>query len=454
MVMLVMAGFSGLGAAPAAAAPDDVTATEVSFEGNGGVVLHGTILAGASAAGRRPAMVMVQGAGNRGRQVIRPDAEAYARLGLVVLIYDKRTAGYSLFHRDYSVLADDALAGLRLLAARPDVDPARLGLWGASEGAFVAPLAAARSADVRYVIAVGAAGVAPAVQARWEWGEYLRHFGVSGSLTRTMQGPAFRTVVGAGLFAEAGFDPSAAWRQVRQPVLAEWGEMDHDVMPELSARLIAEALHDAGNTHATIRTVPGVRHNLHLTANGGYDHLDAVPPDYGRYESAWIDAPAPTAAELPAGGGPIPAVAPLRWYDSFGLQAAGFALLVLGFAAFPLTAAFRRLRGHRFAPTVRRPARWLAGAGLAATLGGPLYLLFMMAIAAQVVGPTLLGRPLPWLLLQLLALGTVAALVATVIAWRRHRAEISAPERARLGLLVTAGTLFLPLAVHWGLLAG
>ncbi|MEV6924074.1 hypothetical protein AB0M46_06110 [Dactylosporangium sp. NPDC051485] len=454
MVMLVMAGFAGLGAAPAAAAPGDVSATEVSFEGAGGVVLHGTVLAGASAAGRRPAMVMLQGAGNRGRQAIRPDAEAYARLGVVVLIYDKRTVGYSLFHRDYSVLADDALAGLRLLAARPDVDPARLGLWSASEGAFVAPLAAARSADVKYVIATGAVGVAPAVQTRWQWGEYLRHFGVSGSLTRTMQGPAFRTVVGAGLFTEGDFDPLAGWREVRQPVLAEWGELDHDAMPELSARLIAGALHDAGNTHATFRTVPGVRHTLHLTADGGFDHLAAIPSDYGRYEAAWIDAPAPTAAELPAGGGPVPAVAPLRWYESFGLQVAGFALLVVGFAAFPLTAAFRRVRGRRFAPPVRRPARWLAGAGLAATLGAPLYLFFMMAVAAQVVGPTLLGRPLPWLLLQLLALATVVALVCTAIAWRRHRGEISAPEHVRLTLLVTAGALFLPLAVHWGLLAG
>ena len=81
---------------------------------------------------------MLQGAGNRGRQELRAEAEAFARRGVVTLIYDKRTVGYSLLHRDYAVLAEDALAGLRLLRARADVDPASVGLWAQSEGAYVA----------------------------------------------------------------------------------------------------------------------------------------------------------------------------------------------------------------------------------------------------------------------------------------------------------------------------
>jgi dienelactone hydrolase len=440
----------------AAAAAEDVVATEVSFEGSGGVVLHGTVVAPAAQGERRAAMVMVQGAGNRGRRVIRPDADAFARLGVVVLIYDKRTEGYSLLHRDYSVLADDALAGLRLLSARPDVDPQRLGLWAASEGAFAAPLAARRSDAVRFVIAVGAAGVEPAVQTRWQWSEYLRHGGVSGSLAYTMRETAFRTVVAAGLFTESGFDAAGAWTGVRQPVLAEWGELDHDVMPAVSAPLIRRALARGGNTGVTIRTVPGVRHSLHLTANGGFDHLDALPADYGRYEAAWIaglpNVPGAGVQE-PADREPeVPAIAPLPWYGTPWLQLAGFTLLVAGFAAYPVTAAVRRLRGRRYCPPVRRPARWLAGAGLAATLGAPLYLLFMMASAANVIGPVALGRPLPWLALQLLAVATVVAAAATATAGWRRRRDVPRAERVRLGLLVAAGGLFLPLAVYWGLL--
>ncbi|MCP2323113.1 hypothetical protein HDA40_001620 [Hamadaea flava] len=452
LVTLLALGAGGPYATPAAAAPGvDVAATVVSFEGDDGVVLHGTVVAPAASAVRRPAMVMLQGAGNRGQQALRADAEAFARQGVVVLLYDKRTDGYSLLQRDYSVLAGDALAGLRTLRARHDVDPARLGLWAASEGAFVAPLAATRSADVKFVITVGAVGVAPAVQTRWQWGQYLHHRGVSGSLAYAMREPSFQTIIAAGMFPEAGFDPAPAWRGVRQPVLAEWGELDYDAMPELSSQTIQRALSSGGNTHVTVRRVPGVRHTLHLTANGGFDHLDALPADYGRYEAAWIDRMPETTTGTDQDPD-VPTVAPLPWYGSTWLQAAGFSLLLVGFAGYPLTAGVRRFRGRRGAPPVRRPARWLAAAGLATALAAPAYLFFMMATAANVIGPVILGRTLPWLVLHLLAVGTVAAAATTLVSWRRRRTEVAPAERVRLGLLVTAGLTFVPLAVYWGLL--
>ncbi|HEX4702424.1 MAG TPA: alpha/beta hydrolase, partial [Pseudonocardiaceae bacterium] len=146
-----------------AVAATGVRIADVSFVGSGGVVLQGSVV-GPAAAGHHPAMVMLSGAGSGGRTELLPEAEAFARHGIVTLVYDKRTVGYSFFHRDYSVLADDALAGLRLLRTRADVDPARVGLWALSEGAFVAPLAADRSTDVKFLITVGAVGVTPAEQ--------------------------------------------------------------------------------------------------------------------------------------------------------------------------------------------------------------------------------------------------------------------------------------------------
>jgi uncharacterized protein len=144
--------------AAARAAPGGLRASEVSFVGDGGVVLRGTVLAPAASTPRRPGLVMLQGAGNRGRQELRAEAEAFARRGVVTLIYDKRTEGYSLLQRDYSVLANDALAGVGLLRARGDVDPASVGLWALSEGAFVAPLAANRSTDVKFLITSARSG--------------------------------------------------------------------------------------------------------------------------------------------------------------------------------------------------------------------------------------------------------------------------------------------------------
>jgi len=425
--------------------------------GNGGVALRGTVLAPASPAQRRPGLVMLQGAGNRGRQELRPEAEAFARRGIVTLIYDKRTAGYSLFHRDYAVLADDALAGLHLLRSRADVDPARAGLWAQSEGAWVAPLAANRSADVKFLVTVGAVGVSPARQTAWAYGEYLRHAGVSGSLPHTMQVTSVRMAIGAGLFPEANYNPVPAWQHVHQPVLAQWGELERHAVPRESSQIIQQALQRGGNTHYTIRFVPGVRHNLNLTANGGFDRIHSLPSNYGDYEASWIDdlahgLPAASVGPAPHQDRPSIAVTPLAWYESPWLQLAALVLFLVAFAGYPLTAAARRILGRRGAPPVRRPARWLAATGLTTTVGFLVYIFFMMATAANIIGPVLAGRPMPWLTLQLLAVATVAATVATAVGWRRHRRDLGRATHVRLGLLLAGGLVFVPWAAYWGLL--
>jgi hypothetical protein len=365
--------------------------------------------------------------------------------------------GYSLLRRDYAVLAEDALAGLGLLRARGDVDPAKVGLWAQSEGAFVAPLAANRSTDVKFLITVGAVGVTPVRQTAWQYGQYLRHAGVSGSLARTMQVTAARMTVAAGLFAEANYDPEPAWEQLRQPVLAQWGELDRIAVPQESSQLIRQALRLGANSHYTIRFVPGVRHNLNRTADGGFDRIHSLPPDYGDVEAAWIAGlaggqPATSAQPAPHQAQPSRALAPLAWWEPPWLQLAVLLLFGVAFAGYPLTAAARRLGGRRGAPLVRRPARWLAATGLATTVGFLVYLLFMLATAANVIGPVLVGRPIPWLILQLLAVATVVATVATALAWRRHRPNLTGASQARLGLLLAAGLLSLPWAAYWGLL--
>ena len=210
MLVLVTVAMIILPAEPASATPGGLTTTEVSFTGSGGVRLHGSVVAPTATGGRLPGIVMVPGSGPGKREELRAEAEAFAHRGIVTLIYDKRTTGYSMFQRDYSVLADDAVAGVQVLRARADVDPARVGIWGLSEGAWVAPLAATRSADVAFLITVGAVGVTPARQTAWSDGEFLRHHRVSGSLLHMMQVTGIRFAIGTGLFAEATLRPGAS----------------------------------------------------------------------------------------------------------------------------------------------------------------------------------------------------------------------------------------------------
>jgi acetyl esterase/lipase len=111
--------------------------------------------------GRYPAVVFVHGAGGGSRSAFIAQAEFLAGAGVVALVYDKRAVGYSFVNRDFELLADDALAAVRLLRERAEVDPARVGLWGVSEGGWVVPIAASRSASVAFAILVSAPNVSP-----------------------------------------------------------------------------------------------------------------------------------------------------------------------------------------------------------------------------------------------------------------------------------------------------
>jgi dienelactone hydrolase len=77
---------------PAARAANELSREGVSFRSSDGVALTGTVIVPAGR-GEHPALVMVSGAGSTTREELEAEAEAFARRGVVALIYDKRTAG-------------------------------------------------------------------------------------------------------------------------------------------------------------------------------------------------------------------------------------------------------------------------------------------------------------------------------------------------------------------------
>lgn len=88
-------------------------------------------------------------------------------LGIAVFVYDRRGSGQSGSKNaggDFTLLADDAIAAVRNLAADPRIDPRRIGTWGLSQGGWISPLAASRSRDIAFVIAVSAPAVTADVQ--------------------------------------------------------------------------------------------------------------------------------------------------------------------------------------------------------------------------------------------------------------------------------------------------
>jgi len=129
----------------------------------------------------RAAVVVLHGAeaGQRSYFLYEHLAHLLERAGVAVLRYDRRQ---STDRHDVPLRtqASDALAALRQL--REIVNPAPVGLWGFSQGAWAAPLAAATDPDsVGFLICVSCCGVSPAEQMRAGCAKQLRKHGYNES---------------------------------------------------------------------------------------------------------------------------------------------------------------------------------------------------------------------------------------------------------------------------------
>ncbi|MGG2464240.1 alpha/beta hydrolase family protein [Streptomyces sp. RGM 3693] len=458
-LVLVCMAIAVLFAAPGARAEPSsagLVRQDVSFRGGGGLILHGTVLAAPGAPGTRPGIVLIGGSGPGPREEYRQEAEAFARAGITTLVYDKRTVEYSRTHRDFGLLADDALAGLRLLRGHKGVDPHQVGLWGFSEGGWVAPLAAARSSDVAFLITMAASGHPPLRTQTWDLTTHLKHRGIGGSFAGVISGPAAQLVDSTGLFPTADYDPSQALSRLhRIPVLALWGERDTQVPPQESARIFRQALDQAGNKHTVIRFLPDAAHNGHLTTDG-FDRiggplfhgkpLGELAPDYVQTVSSWVRAVGaghpPTSSTAPAppqatSSVPVPGRAWGAWLAP--------ALLLAGFAAYPLSAVLRR------GPAV--PAvRWLSGLGLLTVASAVLYPLAVFAAGDAAAAPVVWGRPVAWLVVQMLAIAVLVSAGGTVVTVRRRHRDWGQAVWLRLAPAALATVGFVPWALWWGVM--
>ena len=285
---------------PAQPAGPRTSSETVWFAGSGGT-LAGTVVLPRTG-GAHPALVLVHDTGDRSAQQLRPLAKALARAGIAILIYDKRGVGDSAGDwraGDFEDLASDALAGVRLLQARADIQPQQVGLLGIGEGGWVAPIAAARSRDAAFLITIAAPGMSPIEQERYRRARALRSSGygkrsipLSTSLwllaCRFWQLLPDRRQSPLSLQAYfnrvCAFDPLPVWRQVRQPILALWGGQDERVPPRGSAWLLRQIL--ATHPDSTLAILPDADHDL---LPGGLP-ASAVSDEAVRMVERWIAA--------------------------------------------------------------------------------------------------------------------------------------------------------------------
>ena len=244
-------------------------------------VLGGTVMSPAEN-GRYPAVVLVHGAGPGQRSDLIEPAERFARAGIVALAYDKRSVGYSAAtNRDFGLLAEDALTAVRLLGQRDDVDPAKVGLWGISEGAgWVVPIAASRAPDeVAFAVLVSGPIMSPLQQLAWSVDDGLGRLSAPEGLRE-----AVATALGLGKSGGPDYityDPVPALERVSQPVLAIYGTQDRAVPIVQSSRKLEAALERGGNRSYTIRFFAGADHGLRV-GDGGF------APGYLRTTVEWV----------------------------------------------------------------------------------------------------------------------------------------------------------------------
>ena len=428
--------------------------------------LGGTVFSPATGSGRHPAVVLVHGAGPGDRSRLVGLAESFAREGVVALAYDKRTVGYSaVTNRDFGLLADDALAAVRPLRQRDDVDPERVGLWGISEGAgWVAPLAASRAPDeVAFAVLVSAPMVTPKQQLVW---------GVETGLDRFRAPKGLRSAaakaLGTGGFDYTDHDPLPAVERVVQPVLAIYGTEDAAVPVLQSSREMAAALERGGNRSYAIRFFDGADHGLRV-AHGG------LAPGYPRTTTGWIEG-LPGTAEPPSGARIAGATPTQRLaaseapqpppYATRAALAVALGVAASGFLAGPVAAFVARRGGAGGVDgawcKIRSLLRRLAVSAVATHLLFNLVLGASVALALIQPGSPLGPTPVAfvanagWVVVRLAALATVVlaatsaaeAASAVLNGWR--------PTGAQAASLVGsfgATAILLLVAAHWELLA-
>jgi pimeloyl-ACP methyl ester carboxylesterase len=331
--------------------PYPYLAEEVTYENKKAKVKFAGTLTLPKGQGPFPAVLLITGSGpqNRDEELLghRPFlvlADHLTRRGIAVLRVDDRGVGGSTGSTPNSTtldFAEDALAGVKFLKGRAEINPKQIGLVGHSEGGMVGPLAASQSEDVAFVVMLAGTGVPglevvlfqgqlisntlgmskkelarnkrlreilfslakaekdrKVAEKRFEqlWSEDVAKLPEDERKDAVEEGKAVKGQLGAVMtpwfYHFLSYDPRSVIRKVRCPVLALFGENDLQVPPRQNLPEVAKALAEGVCRDYTLRQLPGLNHLFQTSKTGS-------PSEYGSIQetmapvaleaiSAWI----------------------------------------------------------------------------------------------------------------------------------------------------------------------
>jgi uncharacterized protein len=315
---------------------------KVAFH-NEDVTLAGTLL-NPTTKGPHPAVILLHGSGAQDRNgylsIMRFAADHFARHGVAALIYDKRGVGASTGNwasAGFDDMAADAVAALKLLQHRKDINPQQIGMWGSSQAGWVMARATSLSKEIAFIIAVsaGGSGYSPAQQNSYnvetemrangfspdEIRQVLRALGLFYDVVRKGEGAngaELDTVVRQAqqhaklkdwlppssseidwkardqwfLALDIDFNPVPLWEQYDGPVLGIFGELDSSTPVRQVMPIFEKALASRNNREYRITMFLKAHHVL-LEAKTGSDseleRLKRFVPGYFETMTDWLE---------------------------------------------------------------------------------------------------------------------------------------------------------------------
>jgi pimeloyl-ACP methyl ester carboxylesterase len=247
-------------------------------------------------------------------------SDCLTRRGIAVLRYDKRGIGKSTGSADNATtldLARDAESAISYLKSRKEIDAGRIGLIGHSEGAMIAPLIAARSHDIPWVVLLAApatkgedtllnqseliarasglsdAQIAASLTFDRKAYEQVRKIKDSAELTEKLKGlvkesgldsalppaalePQLRMMGSPWFRFFLDYDPLPDLQKIECPALALYGEKDLQVPPKINLPLLQKAVTEAGNGQAEVRQLPELNHLFQHAYTGSPSEYAAI----------------------------------------------------------------------------------------------------------------------------------------------------------------------------------
>ena len=286
-----------------------------------------------------PAVILITGSGpqNRDEELLghKPFlvlSDYLTRNGIAVLRFDDRGIGASTGDFKTATSADfatDVEAGVAYLLTRKEIDKKKIGLIGHSEGGIIAPMVAARTKDVSFIVLMAGTGI-PGDQLLLLQSTLIgRAAGVSEEdllKTKNINKGAYDLVIKSKSTEELNkdltaymtayiekvlkddpgqslpegttieevvkvqvdglispwmqyfikYDPSIILEKVKCPVLAINGEKDLQVPPMENLEAIKTALAKGGNKKVTTVELPGLNHLFQECTTGSPDEYATI----------------------------------------------------------------------------------------------------------------------------------------------------------------------------------